>query len=90
MPTDELSCQELVELVTDYLEGALPPAERVRFETHLRGCRGCTAYVDQMRRTIGLLGRLTEETLPMEARDDLLQAFRRWKQDRGDDEPRRA
>ena len=90
MDTEALTCQELVELVTDYLEGALPPAERARFEAHLRGCRGCTAYFEQMRLTIGLLGRLTEETLPAGARDDLLQAFRRWKQGRPDDDSRLA
>ena len=84
MPTDELSCQELVELVTDYLEGALPATERARFEAHLRGCRGCTAYFEQMQRTIGLLGRLTEDTITPEAKQELLQRFRTWKQDRVD------
>jgi len=84
MNTNALTCQELVELVTDYLEGALPPAERRRFEAHLRGCRGCTAYLDQMQRTIGLLGRLTEEAIAPEARQELLQRFRTWKQDRAD------
>jgi anti-sigma factor RsiW len=75
----ELTCQELVELVTDYLEGALTPAERARFESHLAGCRGCRAYLAQARRTIDLSGRLTEEDVPAETRERLLRAFRTWK-----------
>jgi predicted anti-sigma-YlaC factor YlaD len=76
---DELTCKELVELVTDYLEGALTPAERARFDAHLAGCRGCRAYLDQMRRTIRMLGTLTEESVPTEARERLLRTFRDWK-----------
>jgi anti-sigma factor RsiW len=63
-PPQELTCQELVELVTEYLEQTLPPAERTRFEAHLAGCRGCRTYVEQMRQTIQALGTLTEESLP--------------------------
>ena len=74
-----LTCQELVELVTDYLEGALPPGERVRFEEHLAICEGCSEYVRQVRTTIELAGSLTEESLPSEARDRLLETFRDWK-----------
>jgi anti-sigma factor RsiW len=80
MATDDLTCQELVELVTAYIEGALPPEERARFEAHLAGCRGCTAYLEQMRQTIGLLGTLAETSMSPQARDALLLAFRRWKQ----------
>jgi anti-sigma factor RsiW len=69
----------LVELVTDYLEEKLPPAERERFETHLGVCPGCQAYLDQIRRTIGMTGSLTEESIPTEARDRLLETFRDWK-----------
>ena len=76
---NELNCQELVELVTDYLEGALPPAECARFEEHLTRCDGCTRYLEQMRLTIAAVGRLTEETIEPEARADLLQLFRDWK-----------
>jgi anti-sigma factor RsiW len=76
---NELNCQELVELVTDYLEGALPPAECARFEAHLTECDGCTRYLDQMRLTIAAIGRLTEESIEPEARADLLQLFRDWK-----------
>jgi len=79
LPND-LSCKELVELVTDYLEGALPRADRARFERHMAGCRGCTTYLDQMRLTINTLGKLTEDSLEPQAREDLLQLFRDWKQ----------
>ena len=79
---DELSCRDLVELVTDYLENALPQAERARFEEHLIACPGCQTYLEQMRQTIDLLGRVTEESLEPAARDQLLDLFRNWK--RGD------
>jgi len=80
MMEDDLTCQELVELVTAYIEGALTLHERARFEAHLAVCRGCTTYLEQMRQTISLLGTLTETTMSPHARDDLLGAFRRWKQ----------
>jgi len=80
MATDEeLTCRELVELVTDYLEGALSPAEHRRFETHLLTCRVCPRYVDQLRMTVQVLGRLTEADVPEPARSDLLDAFRAWR-----------
>jgi anti-sigma factor RsiW len=82
-PPPELTCQELVELVTDYLEHALSPAEQARFEAHLAGCRGCRTYVEQMRLTIQAVGAVPEETIPSDARDTLLAAFRHWKQDEG-------
>ena len=78
--SNELSCQELVELVTEYLEGTLPAHERVRFEDHLAICPGCGNYLDQMRRTIQMVGALKEETIPDEAKEQLLLAFRAWKQ----------
>jgi anti-sigma factor RsiW len=74
----ELTCVELVELVTDYLEGLLSEAERVRFEEHLRACHGCTNYLEQMRATIALVGRIEPEDLPESARAELLTAFRGW------------
>jgi predicted anti-sigma-YlaC factor YlaD len=80
MTTDALTCRELAEIVTDYLEDALPPAERARFEDHLSMCSGCRAYLDQMRRTLSALGTLPEATIPQQSRDDLLHAFRTWKQ----------
>ena len=79
MATPELSCQELVELVTDYLEGALPPSDRRRVEAHLAVCTGCRNYLDQMRRTIALSGTLTEESLSEPMKQDLLDLFRSWK-----------
>jgi anti-sigma factor RsiW len=75
----ELTCEEFVELVTDYLEGRMAPAERARFEEHLAICDGCQAYLEQMRETLAALGRLPEEELSDEARDALLAAFRDWK-----------
>jgi predicted anti-sigma-YlaC factor YlaD len=79
MTSQDLTCQELVELITDYLEGALPGAERVRFEEHLTICTGCRNYLDQMRRTIDTLGKLSEAELEPAAREDLLDLFRDWK-----------
>ena len=74
----EMSCRELVELVTDYLEGALDPGAQQRFEAHLRICDGCVAYVEQMRTTGRILGRIPEESLPPDIRDRLLMVFRGW------------
>jgi anti-sigma factor RsiW len=79
MNTRELTCQEVVELVTAYLEGALDDNDARLFEEHLAGCEGCRRYVDQMRTTIELTGRLAEESLEPEARDALLEAFRTWR-----------
>jgi anti-sigma factor RsiW len=76
---EQLSCQELVELVTDYLEGALTPEERARFEAHIEPCGGCRRYLEQMRMTIELTGRLTPEQLSRDAETALLGAFRNWK-----------
>ena len=77
--TEELSCQELVELVTDYLEGALPRDERARFDAHLELCDGCNGYLEQMRVTIELVGRLTPRDVTPEAEAALLGVFRDWK-----------
>lgn len=73
-----MDCQELVELVTEYLEGGLTRQERARFEAHLAECEACRAYVDQLRRTVRALGRLPAESLSSEATDALLAAFRGW------------
>lgn len=75
---DKLTCRELVELVTEYLEGTLPAEHRARFESHLTKCDGCTAYLQQFRHTIRITGKLSEETLEPEARDKLLHLFRDW------------
>jgi anti-sigma factor RsiW len=78
-PTQELSCKELVELLTEYLEGTLPPADRLRFDEHLAICPGCRVYLDQMRTTIRTLGQLREESIPSQTKEGLLRAFRDWK-----------
>jgi predicted anti-sigma-YlaC factor YlaD len=77
--SDELTCREVVEIVTDYLEGALSPEDHVRFDAHLSGCDGCTSYLDQMRETIRLTGMLTEDQIPEAQRERLRLAFRDWK-----------
>lgn len=74
----EMTCRELVELVTDYLEKRLSWHDRERFETHLADCSGCRSYLEQMRQTIRALGHLPEESLSPEARGALLAAFRGW------------
>ena len=74
----DLVCQQVVELVTDYLEGTLGRAARRRLEAHLAGCPHCTEYLAQMRATIGLTGRLTPEDLTPRMREDLVEVFRRW------------
>jgi len=80
----ELTCQDLVELVTDYLDGALPVPERERFERHFDACPHCALYLAQLREAITLTGRLTVEdvdALQPEARDELLAAFRTFQAD---------
>ena len=76
---EALSCQELVELVTSYLEGALGADEQARFEEHVATCGPCQAYLEQIRQTIALTGRVTPEELSPAAEHDLLHAFRSWK-----------
>ena len=77
--SDEMSCRELVQVINDYIEGVMPPGDRKRFEEHLAVCPGCQTYLDQMRQTVSALGRLSEEAIPSEAKNVLLQAFRDWK-----------
>jgi anti-sigma factor RsiW len=72
-------CREVVELVTDYLEGSLQGAERERFEAHLGVCPHCSRYLEQFRETIAATGQLREEDIAPEAKDALLSAFRNWK-----------
>jgi anti-sigma factor RsiW len=74
----EMPCQELVELITDYLEDRLSPVDRRRFEVHLATCEACATYMEQFRQTIRALGRLPEESLSTEAREALFAAFRDW------------
>ena len=75
----EMPCQELVELVTDYLEDRLSPVDRLRFEAHIAECEYCETYLEQMRQTIRTLGRISEESLSDAARETLLEAFRSWR-----------
>ena len=75
-----MTCQELVELVTAYLEGTLPEGQQVAFEDHLRMCPGCDHYLAQFRQTIDLLGELPEEELSAPGRQRLLDAFATWRE----------
>jgi anti-sigma factor RsiW len=71
-------CRRAVELVTDYLEGALASRDRARFEKHLAQCPHCARYLEQMRATIAAVGRVEPESLAPEARDELVVLYRRW------------
>ena len=78
----EFSCQEMVEVVTSYLDEAQAPDERQRFERHLSRCAGCTTYVDQMRETIRQTAAVPrEQSLPPTLREEILARFRSWKHD---------
>jgi len=78
-PGSGLACQEVVELVTDYLEGALSPADHRRFEAHLADCPHCTEYLAQMRETIRLAGRVTPADLTPQMSTDLTDLYRHWR-----------
>jgi anti-sigma factor RsiW len=82
-----MTCQELVELVTAYLEGSLPADERRAFDEHLAQCPGCDRYLSQFRTTIDLLGELPEESLSAPGRERLLDAFSQWRRGSGADLP---
>ncbi len=71
-------CQEMVELLTDYLEGSLPRSQRRRFEAHLAACEHCSEYLEQMRATIAATGQLREADLTPEMREEFGEIFRRW------------
>ena len=74
-----MTCKQLVELVTEYLDGALAPDDVARFEEHVVSCPPCQAHLAQMRRTIDMVGRIPEESLSTRAERDLLEAFRDWR-----------
>jgi exonuclease VII small subunit len=74
-----LTCRELTELVTEYLEGKLSLGQRLRFEMHIALCRHCRAYLRQMEQTVQILGKLPEESVPPDALNELLERFRGWK-----------
>lgn len=85
--SNEFSCQEMSEVVTNYLDDALAPDDRQRYERHLSYCAGCTTYLDQMRETIKQTGMVGfEESLPPALREEIVAQFRRWKRD-GDAQP---
>jgi anti-sigma factor RsiW len=77
--TVDLACKELVEIITDYLEGTLPERDRARFDAHILTCPPCREYVAEMRTTLQLTGRLTVDSISSSARDELLRAYRRMK-----------
>jgi len=74
-----LTCREMTELMTDYLEGRLTFGDRLRFQLHLGTCRHCRAYLKQMRHGIQTLGRLPDQPIPKELEAELLRRFRSWK-----------
>src|SRR5207244_3998755 len=76
--TPEIACQELVEVITDYLEGDLSKRDRRRFDAHIEGCPHCTEYLDQIRATIAVSGRLRAQDIPADKREALLDAFREY------------
>ena len=79
----DLVCQQVVELITEYLEGTLSRSDRRRFEAHLRGCPHCTTYLEQMRATIRATGTLRVEDLDPEVQEEFINLFRQWMTDRG-------
>ena len=81
-PPPGMDCNELVELVTDYLEMRLSPADLERFEAHLEECDACVTYLEQIRQSMAVVGTLSEETLPDGAAEALLAEFRDWKRTR--------
>jgi anti-sigma factor RsiW len=78
-----MTCRQVVELMTEYLDGALSPEDRARFEDHLAGCDGCRAYLAEMRTTREVVGRLADEPIPQSVEDELLKAFKDWKSKAG-------
>ncbi len=80
---NELSCQEVVELVTDYLEQALLPETQSHFEEHVATCPGCNTFLKQVQQTIMMLRKLSEQEMFPETKQDLLETFRTWKQHEG-------
>ncbi len=79
-----MKCREVVELMTDYLEGALSEVDRQRFEAHIADCAGCREYLAQLRRTIRIAGRLNDEPLPPDLESELIRAFRDWSRPKQD------
>jgi predicted anti-sigma-YlaC factor YlaD len=76
----EMTCKEVVDVITDYLEGTMGEADHLRFEAHLGECPYCQNYLDQMRGTVAALGALREDSIPAESREELIAAFRGWRE----------
>jgi len=76
---DALACQDVVELVTEYLENAQLPETRKQLEEHIADCPGCATYLEQVRQTIGMLHQLAQEPAFLASKHELLQLFRNWK-----------
>jgi anti-sigma factor RsiW len=74
-----MTCRQVVELMTDYLEGTLPASDRARFEEHIAGCDGCRAYLSQLRTTRDVIGRIADEPMPASVERELIEAFRNWR-----------
>lgn len=88
-----LSCKQITELVTDYIEGRMSLIDRIRFQMHVGMCRHCRAYLRQMRTTIAVLGKLPDEPMPDDVRDELRKRFAQWhaaKRETGPNEPEPA
>jgi predicted anti-sigma-YlaC factor YlaD len=79
--TNKLTCREVVELVTDYLEESLALEEQMQFEEHVADCPGCTAYIAQVQQSIGMLRRLSNEPVFPETKEELLRVFQEWKRE---------
>ena len=77
--TRSITCKELTEVLTDYLEGTMAPEDRARFDAHLAICDGCVTYVEQMRQVIETVRELRPDDVEATASDDLLEVFRAWK-----------
>lgn len=75
----QMNCRQVVELMTDYIEGFLSSVDRARFEEHIAGCDGCRAYLVQLQTTRKIMGKLADEPVPASVERDLLEAFRSWR-----------
>jgi hypothetical protein len=80
-PVQGLSCREVVELATEYLEGAMTEGQRTRFEQHMNLCDGCFYFVEQVRATVAIAHVLSEDEIPGETKAKLIEAFRDWKRE---------
>jgi anti-sigma factor RsiW len=78
-PPGDLACRELVEIVTAYLDDGLDAGDRARFERHIAACEHCSAYLEQMRVTLRVVGHIDPDELEPKVERELLAAFREWK-----------